>query len=250
VHQTPVAKRGDARRAVLRGSEVHVPQIAVPGEQPQHALPGRSDQDGRPAGPGASRLQHALASFVVAPGEVHLPVAEQPVDDAEPFLEAAHPVVEGKSEGAVLGFVPARAEPEDQPAAGDLLDRVGELREVRGIPEGHARDERPDLYPRGHRRDGGDDGPPFPDALVPLARMPEQQVVLDPDRIEPDLLRASRHQADVRPARRPVASLVHGDGKLHPDLQRPSSLSGHDRSSVIRSAALSRARRRRAVPPA
>src|SRR2546425_6739378 len=57
--------------------------------------------------------------------------------------------------------------------------------------------------------------------------MVEDQVVLDPHGVEPDLLRTARHQADVGPPRRARASLVLGDGQLDAHLQRTPSRLAH-----------------------
>ena len=107
----PVPERRHARGTVLRGGEVRVPQVAVPGQQRQHPFPGRPDQDRWAAGPGPPGAELALAGLVILADEVDLAVAKQPMDDAQPLLEPAHPVIEGVPERPVLRLVPARARP-------------------------------------------------------------------------------------------------------------------------------------------
>src|SRR5262249_10485779 len=173
-----------------------------------------------------------VTGLVEAADEVDLAVAQEPVDDAEPLLEAAHPVVVRVAEGLVLRLVPAGADPEDQAPAGDLLDGVGQLREVGGAAERHARDQRTHPDAGGPRGAARADRPSPPLAWRGALRHAEEEAIPDPPGVDPDLLGPPRHQADVAPARNTGESLVLGDGQLHADLQRPSSLSGHGWSSM------------------
>ena len=83
---------------------------------------------------------------------------------AQRLLEAADAVVEGVAEGAVLRLVPAGAEAQDQPAAADLVDRVGHLRQQRRVAEAGADDERADLDPLGDGGQRGQQRPALPRA--------------------------------------------------------------------------------------
>jgi hypothetical protein len=146
--------------------------------------------------------------------EVDLPVAQEGPDDREGLLEAGDPVVEREAEAAVLGLVPAGTEPDDQPAVGDLVDRGGELREHRRRMEARRGDERPDLDPRGDRGDPSEGGPGLPGAARLAVLVAVEEVVAEPDRVEPDRLRGHRHRAQLRPADDPLDL-----GELDADLQ-------------------------------
>ena len=61
----------------------------------------------------------------------------------------------GEAVGLVLGLVPAGADPELDPAAGDVVDRDDVLRQHRGRPERDRRDHRPEPDPLGHRGERG-----------------------------------------------------------------------------------------------
>src|SRR4029079_11217188 len=60
-------------------------------------------------------------------------------------------MIEGDSERAELRLVPAGAQAQDQPATGDLVDRVGPLREDGRVVERRAGDKWAQLAPRRHR---------------------------------------------------------------------------------------------------
>ena len=65
--------------------------------------------------------------LVVRALEVDLAVLQQPVDDGHRLLEPGDATVEGVAECLELRFVPAGAETEREPAAADLVDRIGHL---------------------------------------------------------------------------------------------------------------------------
>ena len=146
--------------------------------------------------------------------EVASPIGEEGANDGEGFLEAADPMVEREAVGRVFRLVPAGAEAQDQPTAADLVEGGGLLGEHGGVVEAGRGDQRPDLHPfgdRGDRREGGPRLPWPPRRLVVTAI---QEMVADPDRVEPDLLGGARHLAQLRPARHPL-DLGQLDADLH-----------------------------------
>ena len=103
--------------------------------------------------------------------------------------------------------------PEDQPSATDLVELGGHLGGERRVAERQRQHQRPDLDPRGHRRDRGEQRPRLVDAgrLVALA---EDEVVGAPHRVEAALLGGNRHGPQVGEA----ARLVVGERQHQPDL--------------------------------
>jgi hypothetical protein len=108
---------------------------------PEHPLAPAADEERRPARPRGARLELAVAGLEVPSVEVDGTVAEERPDDREGLLEAVDPMVEREAEGPELGLVPARAEPEDEASATDLVDRGGHLRQHRRAVEGGGGDE-------------------------------------------------------------------------------------------------------------
>src|SRR5688500_2698275 len=105
-----------------------VPQIGPLGPQTQHPRSRwhtSSHQDRWPSGARAARPQLAVPRLIVRAGEVDLPLAQERGDDGQRLLEAGGAVVEGVAEGAELRFVIAGPQAQNQPAAADLVDRVG-----------------------------------------------------------------------------------------------------------------------------
>src|SRR4029453_1781949 len=107
-------------------------------------------------------------------------------------FEAADPVVVGVTEGEVVRFVPAGAETEDEAAAADLVDRVGDLRLEGRVAVRGAGDERTELDARRDRRQGRQVRPALPGTLLLLPREPVDQVIRHPERIESAHLRPPR----------------------------------------------------------
>src|SRR5204862_6539215 len=122
------------------------PGVGVWHRDPQHPPPVGADQQRRPARP-RSWQQLAVACLVEAPVEVDRAVPEQRPDDRERLVETGDPLLEREAEGPELDVVPARAEPEDEAATRDLVDRRRLLREQGGIVEAGAGDERSDRDP-------------------------------------------------------------------------------------------------------
>ena len=146
--------------------------------------------------------------------ERHPLAGERAPDDLERLLEARDAVVVGQAERAVLGLVPAGAEPEDEPAAAHLLDRRRHLRDQPGRMERGAGDERAELDTLGDRRQRGEHRPDLPRPALLTAVAAVEQVVAEPDRVEALLLGRAGHRGVLRPA-----GLVLDLGELDADPQ-------------------------------
>ena len=94
----------------------------------------------------------ASSSSYHRPWNVTEPSRSSRTDDLERLLEPADAVVERVAERRVLGLVPAAAEAEDQPAAGDFVGGRRHLREQARRPEAGREHERPDLDPFSRQR--------------------------------------------------------------------------------------------------
>ena len=104
-----------------------------------------------------------------------------------------------------MGTAPGVAGPEaaDEPAAADLVDRRGRLRDDPRVAVQRGRDPRPDLDPRRHRGHRGRhrDAIPEPVHRAVLDQAP-QQLVGAPGGVEADLLGAKGEVADLAPGDR------------------------------------------------
>ena len=104
----------------------------------------------------------------------------------------------GKPNASYSGSCQPAAEAEDEPAAADVVEGGRHLGQQRRIAKPRAHDERPELHPAGRLGDRRQDRPALVDARL-LAVGAEEQVVEDPDRIEPGLLgRDARSPAGSR----------------------------------------------------
>ena len=134
------------------------------------------------------------------------------VDDRHRLLEAADAVVVREAERLVLVAGVAAADAEDDPPAAHLLHRIHDLGEHAGIAVAGAGDEGAEFDARHARRDGGHQRPAIPEAggrLLLAARRPVrvqaefaarvEEVVGEPERVEPHLLRALRERRGCSP---------------------------------------------------
>jgi hypothetical protein len=164
--------------------------------------------------------EHGVAHLVVASVEGHTLAAEEADDDLEPFLEPADAVIRREPERLVLWIVPPRPHAEDQPPAGDEVERRRHLRDEPRAPEGAAEDERGEIDPL---RDGGDraqERPRLVHSLLLALRRLVEEMIGDPGGIEALGLGALGELADLRPGNR----VVHlADGKHDPDLHAGQS---------------------------
>ena len=152
-------------------------------------------------GRGTDRSLLQVASGVVRALEVRPARAQEGHDDLERLLEAADHMVLGQPEGVgLLARVPG-TEPEDEPPAADLVQRLDRLGGDRGIAMQGGHDPGADLHSRGR----GGHGPGHRDALPPAVDrsvgLAPQQLVRDPDRVEPHRLSPEGQFADLDPAR-------------------------------------------------
>ena len=88
----------------------------------------------------------------MAPLERRVVLGEQQSQDLDPFLEAVHALGsrgEGDAELAVLRVVPRGPHRALHASAGEVIDRDDLGGEHRGVPVGHARDERAEPHARG-----------------------------------------------------------------------------------------------------
>ena len=119
------------------GVPEEVPDVGVPGDDPQHhLLAGAADQD-------RDLLLHRRRI--------------EPLHACDDALEGGFEIGEtlaGRAEGipvlTKLGVVPTRADPQHEAAGGDVVDRPRHVREQIRIAEGIARHEAPDTRPAGH----------------------------------------------------------------------------------------------------
>jgi hypothetical protein len=164
----------------------------------EHPWACRSDHEGRPAR--RSRQQHRVGDRLVGTAEGHALAVEERPDDLQRLGEALDAMVEGDPECVVLGLVPARAEREHQPAAGQLVDRRSRARQQPRAAERGAGDERPDRDALGDAGEPGEQCPRVPRPALGPAVAAVEEVVADPDRVEADLLRRARHGDVLGPA--------------------------------------------------
>ena len=99
-----------------------------------------------------------------------------------------------------LHGVPAGAKAQDQAAAGDLVDGRGQLRQHERRVERGRRHERPDGHALRRLGEAGQRRPGLPGSAGLAARVPVQEVVADPDRVEAGLLGGAGDGAELRPA--------------------------------------------------
>ena len=159
--------------------------------------------------------------------EVGPAVADQVADDRQRLLESADLVVGRVAEGLVLRVVPATPDAEDEPAAADVVERRGHLGQQGRVAERRAHDDRPELDALRRLGDGRQDRPALVDAGR-LAIEPEEQMVEDPDRVEPRRLGGSGDVADLAVGRRRGRAVLLADGQDDPDAR---ALLGHRASS-------------------
>ena len=214
---TLVAERRDALGPVAGVGEPGVPRVGVRHRRAA-ASAARSSRSSAAGRPGAGR---AAAARSRGPGRSGRRSRSRPRGGASRMIVNASSkrsiaVVERVAEGAELGLVPAGPEAEDEPAAADLVDRRGLLGEQRRVVEARAGDERPELDPRSstaaiaassvHASHGPRGGP---------VRPAIEQVLADPDRVEPEVLDRPGHVEQLRPA-----DLALDLGQLDADLER------------------------------
>ena len=106
----------------------------------------------------------------------------------------------GAPSAANSDVVPAGAQAQHQPAAGDLVHRRRLLGEHERRVERGRGDERPDRHALGGLGERRRASSTPPTARARAGRVPVQQMVADPDRVEARLLGRPRDRAQLRPA--------------------------------------------------
>src|SRR5262245_15204442 len=159
------AKRLDRRAKLgLEGGQV-VPDVGVAGgDAHQHALAAAADENlGRAH---RLRLAHRVAHRYVPALEGDALLRPQPLQRDGRLLERPETVREPREGTPVrleLGREPAGAEPDDRPAARDVVERRDLLREHGRVAEERGRDESSQADASGDRRHGRELGPRLED---------------------------------------------------------------------------------------
>ena len=138
------------------------------------------------ARPRRPRVDHAVLDPVVGAVKVDPPIPQQAANDGERLFEAGHTMVIREPERAVLPFVPARAEAEDQPPARNGVDGRRLLGKHRRRMKARRRDEWSKLDAVGGGGQRGKRGPRLPRSPRDAAGQVIEQVVTKPQRVEPD----------------------------------------------------------------
>ena len=133
-----------------------------------------------------------MVGVVVVTVEVDRSLAQQGADDGEGLREPADAMVVGEAEGVVLPPIPSGAETEDQTSAGDGIDGGRHLGQHGRRVEARRRDQRAEPDGRGGGGDRGERCPHLPRSSVTDVESVEQ-VVAEPERIEPDRLGGPGH---------------------------------------------------------
>ena len=149
--------------------------------------------------PRGSRQEHRVLDAVVLALERDALTRDEPAHDLERLLEAPDAPVERNAERAELRLVPAGAQAEDEPAAGDLVDRRRHARDQAGRVERGRRHQRAELHALRRRRDCCKHGPDIPRAALGASVVAIQHVVAGPDGVEAARLRAPRDRPELRP---------------------------------------------------
>jgi hypothetical protein len=205
----------DPVRRVADIGEPGIPGLRMRHGDAQHPRPVRADHQGRTARPRPARDEFAVTCLVEASIEVDRALLKERADDRERFLEPIDAVIERDPERPKLGLVPAGAEPEDQTATTDLIDGRGLFGEDRGVVEGRASDERPELDPAGTGGDRGEHRPGFPWPTRRPFGPAVEQMLAEPHRVVAQVLDGPRHVEELGPA-----CLALDLGQLDADLER------------------------------
>src|SRR5262249_16444469 len=98
-------------------------------------------------------------------------------------------MVKWDAEGAELGFVPTGADAENEAALADFVYGGGHLRQYRGVPKLVAEHERAQLDAVGRVREGRKHRPAFPNSACRLSGVAVEEMIVEPNRIEPGVFR-------------------------------------------------------------
>ena len=153
---------------------------------PKHPLAVRADEDRRTARARRRGQELAVTRLEEPTVEIDATLGKKGRIDREGLLEPRDPLVERKAEGAELRVVPARPETEDQPPAGDLVDRA--RRAWRASPGRGTRSPRRAARadPLGRLGEGGEHRPHLPRPARRPVGVAVEQMVAEPDAVESD----------------------------------------------------------------
>ena len=191
--------------------------VGVAGREPEHPLALRGDEDRQVRAAGRREQDRVVDARPIAARRDPFAVDERR-DDPDGLLEPADPMVERVAERVVFGLVPAAAQAEDQPASGNLIGGRGHLGQEARIPEGRREHERPELDPLGDRRNGGQERPGLVDPDLVAVILAEEEVVADPQAVDPARLGMAGERRDLRPAA--AFAIVRGLRQHDSDLHR------------------------------
>ena len=163
--------------ALVGGREDRVVLVGPAGGERSAALARLAAGDERHAAQ-RLRLRVGIHERVVAAREAERLRVERAADDLELLGVAVEAVARGLEREAVarvLVLVPARAEPELDPAAGDVVGRDGLARQHRRVAEGRGRDQRAEPQRGGLRGERDERAPGVERAAV---RLPVERLVV------------------------------------------------------------------------
>ncbi len=153
----------------------------------------------------------------------HALAVEQPADEPDGLAQAVEPLAEPAPEvdpeGVVLALEPAAAEAEDGATAAQVVHGRGQLGGEPRVAERVRRDQEADPRPARDRRDRGQGRPALQLAVAPVALVGEQ-VIVEPEVVEPGRLGADHGVAQLRPPG-PLDPERRAEAHRHPPPPRP-----------------------------
>jgi hypothetical protein len=193
--------------AQLLDAAAGVPRVGVACRCSEGLLrPGPADQDREPLlyrARLAERVVHPVEPAVVVVDPLTVEQAakqhDRLVEPIEAFTEPLSPCLE--PEGIVLALEPRAPDPEDRPAAADLVEGRGELRGEPRVAERVRADHEPERWSGRDRRETCEGRPALEDRLLPR---PDDrvQVVPGPEAVDAGLFGPERRVADGLPRAR------------------------------------------------
>ena len=193
-----------------------VEPVGVPGRQAHHAGPGSPDPDGRTRPLGRLGRADRVVDAVVLAVEGRAIVLPEALRDLDALAELIHAIA-GRREvvpvGSVLIFLPPGADPEFEPAAGDVVDARRHLRLERGVAVLDGGDEDTESDRGRVPRESGEERPRLEAVAIGRPTGTAEEMVAYPERREAGRLGALCEIADprVRPPRRGR----HDDSEFH-----------------------------------
>src|SRR5680860_512275 len=181
---------------------ISVPQISIPGHDAHHSRAIGADQNRRSVPARTPRPQLAISGRMVCALEVDITITQESVNDLHRFLEATDPVVERKPKGIIFRLMPAGAKTQDKSPATDLVDGVCHLGNQGRVAKAGAGNERRDFDALCGGGQGGKQRPDIPRPLGMHTGKPKEQMIGQPDGVEPDLVYALGNGQNLFPANR------------------------------------------------